>query len=170
MKSFVRLFVPVGAALAAAGILAGGAFADTNNSNTQSGSNTAASTQSSAAMSGNATAAGTDSQATSGSASSSATSAQIQSIFQQASNQTAVAGGEWPFPAEGDTTNSNAQTATNGAEQAQDTAGVSGNADASDGGVSSTGAASSAVQQIQEQLQEQLGSNQSVLPEPAEEE
>ncbi len=159
--NFLRLLASV-AGITAAGLFVSTASADTSNSNTQSGSNTASSVQNSAAMSGDANALN-GGVATSGDAEAIAASAQYQAIFQKAANQVAVGALPW-HSEDGNTTNSNSQAQTNDASSEQGSAAASGMANADgEGSVGYSGYAFNLDENQQEQIAHQAGINQGLF-------
>lgn len=139
----IRFFAPVGIALAAGGLMASIAMADSE----QTASNTAVSSQNVAAVSGDAYAEGKKSFASTGAATSVSLAAQLQSIQQRVGSLNAD--------------DSQNQDATNEAGLEQVGVSGSGNAEAADGATSETGAADSiqAEVQAQEVVQDSAAAN-----------
>jgi hypothetical protein len=161
MKSMLRIAFSAGGALLLAGLIVGAANADiTGNTNTsaQSGANATTSTQASASVSGNATAIDSG-VAISGTANTATVFQGAQSLGLGLFNQSAA--GDADIAAN---VNTAVQQAANGLGNAQTNGAASGAASAEDEGSSTTGAAGSAVQNIQAQIQSLLQYNQSLPP------
>jgi hypothetical protein len=178
MKWIIRTALISATVFFGTALLANAVSADTSNtnSNSQTAMNGSATTQAGAAISGNATSL-ESSTATSGNAVASAFASLLQKNSHKAANQVAaVVDCECQLPwvgAEGvDTTNANANTQMSGNDKTldQNTGAISGDASAEDDSESTTGAADSILEDVEEQINKLKALNQGLFQIPEEEE